>query len=174
MSIRDLLDFSTAQPLLFAGMFGIPPVVALLLGLIHGSSRGDDAPWKFFYAVLVYLVCAPGIFSSVLILFTFVFAKRSLLDVDLITYAIPIVSMIVSLIVMRRNVDFRKVPGFNRLNGLMIMIAATFGVLFLLERTKIWLIFGAPMTWFLLIAIGLFVLIRWGATLAFRSKNRSK
>ena len=44
----------------------------------------------------------------------------------MLVYIVPFVSMIVTLVMVGRNINFADIPGFGRLCGLMLMIAVSF------------------------------------------------
>lgn len=167
-SIRDLVRIAAGHPLFGAGIMIALPLAALALGLMHGRERGGAAPWKYIYAVLVYLSCVPGMFSAVLTGYALFFTQENLLDVSAAVYFLPLISMAVTLLLMRRQVSFDAVPGFDRLTGLMVMIAAAFGIVFALSRTRIWLFFGGSIAAFFALAAFVFALLKWGASAAFR------
>ena len=66
MTINDLIQLANGHLLALLIFFVVPPVIAWLCGLVHGRGNGGNAPWKYIYSVLVYLVCIPGLFASVL------------------------------------------------------------------------------------------------------------
>ncbi len=171
MTPRDWLDWLGAQPLPVGVYLSALPVIALLLGIAHSKGKGNDAPWKYLYAVLVYAACVPGMFGAVITLYLILFVQVNLLDVNGLVTIGPIVSMAATLAVSGRNVDFGPLPGFGRLSGLMVVLGLTFAVLFALSRTRIWIVFGGSI--WLLIALGgfVFALIKWGGYMAFRRRD---
>jgi hypothetical protein len=171
MTPRDWLDWLGTQPLPVGAYLAALPVVALLLGLAHAKGKGNDAPWKYLYAALVYAACVPGMFGAMVTLYLLLFVQVNLLDVNALVTLGPLVSMAATLAIAGRNVDFGPLPGFGRLSGLMVVLGMTFAVLFALSRTRIWIVFGGSV--FLLIALGAFVfaLIKWGGYMAFRRRD---
>ena len=168
MTPRDWLAALAAQPLWIGGYLAALPVLAFLLGLLHRRGTGNDAPWKFFYSALVYAACIPGTFAAAITLYMVLFAGENLLDVNALVTLGPIVSMGATLALASRNVDFGPLPGFGRLSGLMVLLGLTFGIVFALSRTRLFIVFGGSI--FLLFALGAFVfaLLKWGGHLAFR------
>lgn len=65
MTARDFLDLVGRYPLVVAGCVLLPPLLALLFGLLHGRGRGGEPPWRFLYAILVYAVTIPGMGAAV-------------------------------------------------------------------------------------------------------------
>ena len=145
-----------------------------LTGVIHGENNGRNSPWKYFYTILVYLACIPGVLSAVLTGYIIFFTRENLLDTNVLVHFIPIVSMTVSLILIRKNVSYDDVPGFDRLSGLITMIAVTFIVVLGIYKTRLWVVFGGSVFVLVAVAVGLFALLKWGAYALFRSRNEPK
>lgn len=174
MSLRDLMEWMGQSPLPLAAFLGAPPVAAGLIGYFHGRGQGGATPWKYFYALLVYLVSLPGMCAAVLTGYALFFRNESLLDVNALVYLLPIASMVVTLLLIRRSVDFGQVPGFDRLSGLMVMMAVSFAMALAIQRTRIWVIFGGSVQTLFLLALGLFALLKWGAYMLFRRADEPK
>src|SRR5262245_29948322 len=137
MTIRDLIHWAGDYPWLLLIAFAALPVLAWLLRLGHGPGNGARAPWKYASAVLVYLVCVPGMCSAVLTAYALFFRNENLLDANLLVYVLPIVSMTVTLVFVHKNVGFEAVPGFDRLWGLMVMMACSFALALAIHKTRI-------------------------------------
>jgi hypothetical protein len=174
VTTRELIQLADHHSLELAVVCGFAPVAAWACRLMHGPNRGGDAPWKYFYAVLVYLACVPGIFAGVLTGYTLWFTNENLLDVSFLVYILPIVSMVVTLILIGRNVGFDRVPGFDRLSGLMVMIACSFAIALFIQKTRIWLVFGGSIGTLFLLAIGIFALMKWGTYMLFRRRDEPR
>ena len=160
--------------LAMSAVFVVLPLAAWLCGRLHGSGNGGKSPWHYVYSVLVYLACIPGIFSSVLTGYTLFFSKENLLDASLAVYILPIASMIVTLILIHKNVAFDLIPGFDRLSGLMVTIGCSFVLALAIEKTRIWIFFGGSIEWLFLLAAGIFALLKWGAYMLFRRRDEPK
>ncbi|NNF65951.1 MAG: hypothetical protein HKM98_00415 [Gammaproteobacteria bacterium] len=167
MTINELIAAAGQYPWIIVLVLGPLPVVAWALGR---ASAGDatEAPWKTFYSVLVYAACVPGILASVLTAYSLFFTRANLLQVNVLIYILPIVVMIVTLALIGRKVDFALIPGFNRLSGLMIILAISFAVALFIVKTRIWLLFGSSMMTLVLVAVAAFFVLRWGGSRLFR------
>jgi hypothetical protein len=174
MTTRDLIQLAGQHPLVLVAAFVVPPLLAWLLGQMHERGRGAAAPWKYLYAVLVYLACVPGIFAGVITAYALFISRENLLDANLLVYFLPIVSMVSTLIFIRKNVSFDEVPGFDRLSGLMVMVGCSFAIALAIQKTNIWLFFGASIEKLFLLAAGVFALIRWGTYTLFRRRDEPK
>ena len=171
MTLRDLNQTAGQHSVpVFATLVAIP-AVSFLVGISHRSGEGRNPPWKFSYAVLVYLACIPGIFAAVLTAYTMFFSKENLLDANPLIYFLPIATMIATLVVIRKRVSFDDVPGFDRLSGLMILMACSFAIALAIHKTRIFIGFFASMQMLFALAACVFVLLKLGGVMLFRSGN---
>jgi hypothetical protein len=174
MTTRDLIHQADQHPVALAAALAAPPLFAWLVGRLHNRSQGSAAPWKYIYAVLVYLACVPGMFAGVLTAYTLFFSRENLLDTNPFVYFLPIVSMIVTLVLIRKSVAFEEVPGFDRLSGLMVMVGCSFAIALAIQKTKIWILFGGSIERLFILAAGIFGLLKWGAYMLFRRRDEPK
>jgi hypothetical protein len=166
MTARQIVELLGTRPLWLALALALPPLVVLGLGLVRGRERADS-PWRYLYSVVVYLVAVPGVLAAVLTAYTLLFTSESLLDVDLLVHVGPVVAMVLTLVLVGRNVRFEHLPGFDRLSGLLATLAVTFVILLALARTRIWLFFGGSLASLALVALGLYAVLAWGVRAAF-------
>ena len=96
------------------------------------------------------------------------------MDVDLILQVLPIVSMVMTLLIIRRNVDLDYIPGFDKLSGLLMIITAVLGLMWLADRTRIIAFMRLRWEVAILIFAGLLLLIRFGYQRSFGSPYRSR
>ncbi|MEM7354048.1 MAG: hypothetical protein AAF657_24815, partial [Acidobacteriota bacterium] len=119
MTLRQLIEIVGEQPWVLVGVFSALPVAAWLTGRLQPAGAGGTPPWRSIYAVLVYLACVPGVVAVVLVALHLSFSGANLLDLDLLVFFLPPLSMVATLALIGRRVDFEDVPGFDRLFGLM-------------------------------------------------------
>lgn len=161
MTLQDFFKLLGENPNYVFWYFGLIPFTALLAGYI-GKGEGHISPWKYLYSALIFLVCIPGIFAVTLNIYLFLFERnqRSILEYDILSQILPIVSMVFTLFVIGRNVHFSSIPGFDKISGLMTMITATFAFMWFLDRTHIVVFSYVPFWQAILIFIVLFLIIR--------------
>ncbi|MDO8541758.1 MAG: hypothetical protein Q7S40_15080 [Opitutaceae bacterium] len=175
MTTRDLVLLAGQHPVaVLLSVFVAPPVLAWLAGHSHGKEQGRLAPWKYLYAVLVYLVCVPGMFAGVITAYTLFISGENLLDANLLVYFLPIASMVATLVLIRKNVPFDDVPGFDRLSGLMVMVGCSFVIALVIQKTRIFVFFGGSIEKLFLLAAGVFGLLKWGTWMLFRRRDEPK
>lgn len=167
MTLQDIFNQIGQNPTFIILFFvGLPLVTFLALQLSQEASY--DNPWRYFYSSVIYLACIPGIFSITLTIYTMLFEGKSLLNVNFFVYFLPMLSMFATLLILRSRLNLDYIPGFNKLSGLLFMIAAVFSILLLLQRTRIWVLFHGSV-WFLIgIFLVLFIVFKVGWERLFR------
>ncbi|AEE49950.1 hypothetical protein [Haliscomenobacter hydrossis] len=172
MTLRDLLVYVGNHPESVVLYFAILPIAALLLAWIAGA-EGRNSPWNYLYSAIIYLSAVPGIFALSLNIYIFLFERGSILNLDIYTQLLPILSMILTLGIVRRNVDLSYVPGFGKLSGLLMLIGATIALMWLVDRTRIYAIISMPFSVVILIFVVLMLVLRFGYRQTFGRGYRS-
>lgn len=170
MTLREFFDLLANQPYLILAFFLLIPFTAFLAGIM-GKNEGHITPWKYLYSTLVYLVCVPGIFAITLNIYLFLFEKQPIMNTDVYTQILPILSMVGTLLIIRNNVAYDRIPGFGKLSGMMMMIFAVLTLMWGLDRTRIYIVAFTRMPFYyvLFIFIGLLVAFRLGMKRVFGS-----
>lgn len=161
MTLQELFDLIGQNPNFVIFYFSLLPFAALLGTFLDGD-RGHTSPWKYIYSVIIYLVCIPGLFALMLNIYLFLFEKRSVMDMDLILQVLPIVSMIITLLVIRNNMDMRYIPGFDKLSGFLMLITAVLGIMWIVDRTHVIAFIQLRFEVAIIIFIALLLLMRFG------------
>lgn len=133
-----------------------------LLGNFMAKGEGHESPWCFFYTVLIYLSVIPGIFAILLNLYHMMFEKRSIYETNIMTDILPIISMFVTLILIKRNVPFSAIPGFGKMTGFLSIIACVMVLFFFIEKTNLFIFSALPFIWIIVILVVIFAAIRLG------------
>jgi hypothetical protein len=141
--------------------FTIIPICAFLVGLI-GGQKDHLSPWKYIYTILIYLICIPGIFAVGLNFYLFLFQRRDIMETELLIQVLPVISLIVTIAIMRNNVNLDFIPGFDKIYGLWLMLFATMFFMWLLEKIHIVVFSYLPFQYLLLIFVGIFLVIYLG------------
>ncbi len=166
MTLQELFTQLAEHPAYIIFYFCIIPIAAFLAGLLD-QGQGHLSPWKYVYSTLIYFICVPGIFSITLSVYQFLFERRSILQADVFIQVLPVISMIVTLLIVRKNVDLDYIPGFDKLSGLVTMISGALIIMWVIDRTRIWAITYVPFQYVILMFVVLLVVIRYGWKRAF-------
>jgi len=174
MTLRQFLNLSASHPALVATFLLLAPFITALLALLARGARGARPPFCYLYAALVYWATLPGMFAAVVSAYRLFFGGENLLDLELVSSALPIACMLLTLFLISKAVDLDALPGFDRLAGLMFLVGLAFAAALILARTRIWLIFGGSILLFLALFTLIFLLLRWAAARAFGPSKRTR
>jgi len=159
MSVEEFLLWSARRPLVPVAIFLGIPALSWVVARLHDRQQAAESPWKYVYSTLIHVSSIPGVFAAVVVAYTFLFTRESLLKLDVVVTFLPIVSMIVTLVVIARRVDLDRLPGFDRLWGLITLLAVSFVIALILDRLRVWLFFGGGMVSLLVIAFVLYLIL---------------
>lgn len=168
MTIQDGIDFIGNYSLVIALYFACPPILGWALGAVPYARDGRVVVWDYVYSVLIYLVGIPGIISAVLIGYSLFFVRQNLLEVNLLIYFLPVVSMGICYFLIGRKVSFDRLPGFDRLFGLMILIGLSFLIVLLLFKLRLIIGFFASIETLAIIGVAVFVLFQYASAKLFK------
>jgi hypothetical protein len=169
MTLKEFFEVLTSDPAYVIFYFTIIPIAAFLAGIL-GKNEGHLAPWKYLYSVLIYFICVPGIFAITVAVYQFLFERRSIWEADVFVQVLPILSMVVTLLIIRRNVNLDNIPGFDKLGGLVTIITASLAIMWFIDRLRIIAFTYVRFELVILFLVGLILLIRFGWKRAFGGK----
>jgi len=169
MTLKEFFDALTADPIYVIFYFSIIPIAAFLAGIL-GKGEGHLSPWKYLYSTLIYFICVPGIFAITVSIYQFLFGNRNIMQADVFTQVLPIISMVVTLLIIRRNVNLDDVPGFDKLGGLVTVITAALAIMWFIDRLRIIAFTYVRFELVILFLVGLILVIRFGWKRAFGGK----
>lgn len=161
MTLRAFFDYLGENPFVLLAYFIAIPLLALLVGFL-GRGEGHESPWKYLYALLIYAVCIPGIFAVALSVYFFLFERGSILDANVLLQILPVISMILTLALIRSNTTFDAVPGFGKISNLMLMIGAVIVLMYFVDRVHLIAFVSVPVQYLVLIVVGLLLAFRFG------------
>ena len=159
MTLGELIALIGENPSFIIFYFLMLPLVALLTNFMS-SGEGNLSPWKFLYSAILFMVAVPGIFSVALNVYLFLFEKRSIFNTDIFTQILPVIAMVATMLIIRRNADFKEIPGSNQLSALVTMISCILIFMFILDRTRFVVFMNMPFQTAIIVFVILFVLIR--------------
>lgn len=161
MTLQQFFDALSANPAIVLFYFIALPLTAFLCG-VFGKGEGHISPWKYVYCILLYMAAVPGIFAIFLNVYLFLFERQPVLQMNIYTQILPIIAMVTTFLIIRRNVDLSLIPGFDRISGLVMIVTAVIGAMWLLDRMHIIAITFLPFQYVVLIIIAMLIGIRFG------------
>ncbi|MDX1685730.1 MAG: hypothetical protein R3275_10880 [Saprospiraceae bacterium] len=161
MTLQDFFDVASANPSIIIFYFTAVPLTTLL-ACLFSPGQGHLTPWRELFSVLLYLAAVPGTFAVMLTVYLLLIEGQTILDTNIYTQILPIVSMSLTIFLIHRHVDLDLIPGFDRLSGLFWMVFATLLLLWILDRTHIFAIVQLPFLLVVALVAGLLILVRFG------------
>ncbi len=159
MTLGEFFGLMSQNPSIVIFYFVALPLSALL-GWVFGKGDGHLSPWKYFYGGIIYLACVPGIFAITLSIYQFLFERMPVSQINIFTQILPILSMVLTIWLVKKNVELEQIPGFGKLPALMLIILVLLGVMWGLDRTRIIAFTGFPFHYILILLVVLFIVIR--------------
>ncbi len=169
MTLGEFLNYLSDHPISLILYFGLLPIAAFLAWQL-GRDEGHLRPWNGLYCILVYLSCIPGIFAAALTIYQVLLRKEDILDANLFTQILPVVSMFVTLLLIKKNVNFDQIPGFKKISGLMLSIAGVMAIMLLIDKTRILVFSYMPISQLFIIFFAVLLLVVFGLSKVFASK----
>ncbi|NNE28132.1 MAG: hypothetical protein HKN16_00745, partial [Saprospiraceae bacterium] len=99
MTLQDFFNHLSENPFYLLAYFLLIPLTAFLAGWL-GKGEGEMKPWCYLYAVLIYLICIPGVFAITLNVYLFLFERQPIFRTDVYTQILPVLSMIATLLII--------------------------------------------------------------------------
>lgn len=161
MTLQELIQVCSANPTIILFCFTAIPLSAGL-AMIFGNGQGHLSPWKYLYGFLVYASAIPGIFAITYNIYLFLFERRAIGEANILFQILPIISMMATLYLIRKNVSFDRIPGFDKISGLIMILTSLIAFMWFLEKTHIIAFTIIPFSYLVIGFIVLLVLIRFG------------
>lgn len=150
MTPTDLINsIDQSDPLAIIFYFLMLPCLAILTNKVAGQ-RGNQSPFSYVNALLVYLACIPGVLSIVVWVYAMLFLSEteSLFKISFVVYYLPPIGMLVTMFILNKSCSIRQLPWFGEFYELLIIIAVTFSCVLLIMELEIlnlrnwWLVIG--------------------------------
>lgn len=161
MTLEDFFNTLGENPFYVIAYFALIPITAFIAGIL-GKNEGHISPWKYLYSTLIYMVALPGIFAVTLNVYKFLFERGSIMQLNVYTQILPIISMIITLLLIRGNVSLDRIPGFGKLSGLVTMATVLFTIMWFMEKTRIYVFSYMKIEFFLVLLVVLLLVFRFG------------
>ena len=139
MTIQDLIDWFSQNQNFTLGYFAV--ILALSILTILTINQNNIKSLKYVLSAIVYAVTIPGVLAVLLMLYALLMQRTNILNVSVVTYFVPIIAMVITLVILNRKVKMRQIPGFDKLSSLIIMISIAFSIVFVLQKTYFGILF---------------------------------
>lgn len=161
MTIQEIIDQFGGNSGIIINYY-IVLLVLSLIGLLFVNTGNFKSPINYLYTVLLYAVCVPALFSFVLLLYSFFFLRANLLQVNALAYYLPIVSLVLLLVIIKKTIPLKSIPGFEKISGLFMIIIVSFIITYILQRMFFGVFFIGSFKHLIAIFVVLLIIIRLG------------
>ncbi len=162
MTVHDFLSVLDQHYGLILFYFMILPVASFVTGIFYKPTPRISF-LDCLYSVLIYLSGIPGILSGVLTFYSMFIVRKNMLEVNVILYFLPVISMCIVFYLISRKTDFNRLPGFGRLSGFMILTGIVCVFLLFLYRLSFFIGFFGSIESLLLAGILLFAVFKYAS-----------
>ena len=159
MTIQDLISLSETNSSFILWYFGATFGLTLLTLLFVSHENFNSS--KYMLSILVYAVSIPGILALILILYSAIFIGTNLLQINVISYYLPLTAMTLTLTLINRKIAMSRIPGFSKISAFLFLITISFSLLFILSRTYFGIHFLGNFTSLLVVFILLLILVKF-------------
>jgi hypothetical protein len=173
MSVNDLVGALENFSLYILAVFVVIPLFTFAYGKIVKKPKGNFPPHKYVYSTLIYLSCVPGMFAAVLCAYIIFIQRSDLLDLNIVVYFVPIITMIVTMVIVSNDVELEYIPGIERLLGFFIVLGVTFTIILFVLKTRIFVFFGGSIIGLVIFGVLMFLLLKFGIDKVMKGKDAS-
>jgi len=156
-----------------ATIFLALPILTFLIGigLKRVSARGAGA----FLTVPLHVTVLPGVCMSLTVAYLLFFTRDNLLaNYDAVLFFGPIACMGLTLLAAWKVMPFDEIPGFDRLSGLMLISAVSFGLTYFVYRMAFRIWFFSSFETLVGLFLASFVLLKLGTSKMFGEPKRDR
>lgn len=164
MTTAEALQWLEQYQGVIGGALVALPVATYLLGLL--LKRASRRLSGYFLALAIHLAVIPGISMAVLALYLLFFLRANLLDdLHLVIHVLPVLSMAATLWAASRIMAFDDIPGFRRIEGLMLLVGLSFAAALAIQKTRLGILFLARLEHLFIIVVAAVGLWKLGTSM---------
>lgn len=161
MTVQDIINLLSNKSNIIINYY-VALLIVSLCGLLFVKAQDFKAPINYLYTILIYAAVIPGLLSIILVVYNFFFLGQNLITLQVVTYYLPIIAMIVLLLIIKKTIPLQRIPGFSRLSGLFIMIFIAFIVTYFIQRIFVGIFFIGSFIHLIGIFIVLLIVLKIG------------
>jgi hypothetical protein len=161
MTLQQIIELIGTNPKTILTYYLVVIALAIILALFVNKDN-FKSPFTYIYSVLIYAVSIPAVVSVVLVIYGFFFRKIDFLQVDVLSYFLPIIALGIVFVIFNKTVGLAQIPGFKRVSGLFMMITLALFVAYVLQKTFFGIFFIGSFQTLLIIFLVVLVLIKIG------------
>lgn len=159
MSVQDIIDQYSQYPYHIMTYFAV--IIGLaIIGYLFVNSQNFKGFVKYAYGALIYAVSVPALLAFVLTLYSLFFLRANLLNVDFLSHFLPIIVGIVTLVIINKTIPISRIPGFDRLSSLFMVIMIAFVMTYVFQKMFFGVFFVGSFTQLIAVFVVMLVVLR--------------
>lgn len=162
MTVQDLINIITSSNTSHVLNYYIALLLLSLIGMLFVNSSNFKSPINYLYTTLIYLIAIPGILAIILLVYNFFYLKSNLMQLEVLTYYLPILAMLILFIIINKTIPLKYIPGFNKISGLFAVIFISFLFTYLIQKVFIGIFFIGSITQLFGIFIVMLIVLKIG------------
>ena len=160
MTFDRLLPLLSSYQGVLIAYCAVIPVLAFAMGFLHSVYGGRRPPWNGLYALLLYLVAIPTAIILAVSGYLLFFGTLTFGELSFVPTYVPIISFLLTALLVKRAVDYYYVPAMlNPLGLLILMLLSLSGALYV-YHTEAFLLLGRPLATAAVVSVVPFLLLR--------------
>ncbi len=161
MTVYDLINILSNNSNTIINYY-VALLLVILLGLLFSNMIRPKSPILYVYSILIYALAIPGLLAIILVVYNFFFLRKNLMQLQLVTYYLPIIAMILLFLIIKKTLPLKEIPGFDKLSGLFIILFITFLITYFIQKAIIGVFFIGSFTQLIAIFLVLLVVLKLG------------
>ncbi len=161
MTLRQFFESIQSNPNPYLYFFVALPIVCTILWLLFNTPE-KAIQIKYVFSAICFVSFIPGMFAITLNIYTFLFERQSVWDINLMAQILPIISMVICFLIIKKTLPFDYIPGFEKITNLSTLIFVVMGILWFIDRTRIFAFVNLPFSAIVIGFLALIVFVKYG------------
>jgi hypothetical protein len=161
MTLRQFFESIQNNPNPYFYYFLAVPIVCAILWLLFNTQE-TAYKIRYVFSVICFASFIPGLFALTLNIYTFLFERQSVWDMNLVSQVLPVISMVLSFLIIKKTLEFEYIPGFEKITSLSAIVFVVMGVLWFIDRTRIFAFVNLPFSAIVIGFVALIIFVKYG------------
>lgn len=161
MTLRQFFDSIQSNPQPYIYFFIALPIICTIIWLLFNKPE-HAIKIKYLFSVICFASFIPGMFALTLNIYTFLFERQSVWDMNLMAQVLPVISMVICFLIIKKTLPFEYIPGFEKITSLSALIFVVMGLLWFIDRTHIFAFVSLPFSAIVIGFVALVIFVKYG------------
>lgn len=161
MTLSDLINLYQDNLYIWLSFYILIPILIFLLSKWQKNTYRNIENINKILTFLLYVIVISWIFVFILILYKVFALKISILELDILTYFSPILSMIASIFIIKSSVWFSNIWWMKKIYWILSLVFSVSLILFFIDRLHFIVLFNSSILQLFLFFLILFFVIKY-------------